>query len=286
MNDIKSLTERAYECFKVEIKDNIANIILSRPDKANSMIRSFWGELPQIVRAIDDNALARVIVLTAEGKHFSSGMDLSVFSTGPDLSAHEIGSVRANIMETLSVLQQAFTCLEAARMPVLMAAHGACMGATVDFASACDMRYCTSDAYFSIHEINIGMVADLGTFPRLPYLIPHGLARELAYTGRRMLGEEAKSSGFVNQVFETVEELHRAVFAIAREIANRSPLAVWGSKEMLNYGRDHSVVDSLRHMTLWQAGMFQDPDMIESFKALNEKRPGQFENLLPKISAL
>jgi len=286
MMGMSDVTSRTYECFRVEISDNVANIILSRPDKANSMIRPFWVELPQIVRAIDDNALARVIVLTAEGKHFSSGMDLSVFSTGPDLSAHEIGRVRANIMETLTVLQQAFTCLESSRMPVLMAAHGACMGATVDFASACDMRYCTRDAYFSIHEINIGMVADLGTFPRLPYLIPHGLVRELAYTGRRMLADEAKSSGFVNQVFETVEDMHKAVFAIAREIANRSPLAVWGSKEMLNYGRDHSVADSLRHMAVWQTGMFQNPDMVESFKALTEKRPGNFENLLPKISAL
>jgi len=171
-------------------------------------------------------------------------------------------------------------------MPVLMAAQGACMGATVDFASACDMRYCTKDASFSIYEINIGMVADLGTFPRLPYLIPHGLARELAYTGRRMLADEARSSGFVNQVFDSVEEMHKAVFAIAHEIADRSPLAVWGSKEMLNYGRDHSVADSLKHMAVWQAGMFQKPEILEAFKARAEKRPANFENLLPRISAL
>lgn len=283
---MSDVTQKTFECFKVEIKDNIANIILSRPDKANSMIRSFWLELPQIIREIDDKALARVIVLTAEGAHFSSGMDTSVFSTGVDLSKHELGRVQANLMETLKGLQQTFTCLEEARMPVLMAAQGACMGATVDFASACDIRYCTKDAYFSIYEINIGMVADLGTFPRLPYLIPHGLARELAYTGRRMLADEAKSSGFVNQVFDNVEEMHKAVFAIAQEIASRSPLAIWGSKEMLNYGRDHDVADALKHMAVWQAGMFQKQDIFEAFKARAEKRPANFENLLPRVSAL
>ncbi|MEQ9529903.1 MAG: crotonase/enoyl-CoA hydratase family protein [Parvibaculaceae bacterium] len=280
------LQQDAGECFKVEIRDHIAHIVLDRPEKMNAMNRDFWHDLPRIVREIDEGALARVIVISSTGKHFTAGMDLSVFTSGPDMKGKETGRVRANLMRTVLQLQKTFSCLDEARMPVLMAVQGGCIGGGVDFASACDMRYCTKDAFFCIQEINIGMTADVGTFPRLPHLMPQGLVRELAYTGRRLFAEEARSCGFVNAVFDTQEEMLDAVMGIARDIAARSPLAVLGSKEMLNYARDHSIADGLRHIAVWQSGMFQPADMMESFAAKSEKRDPEFDDLLPDQSAL
>lgn len=282
----RKLQTISYECFKVEIRDGIAHIVLNRPEKMNAMNRAFWRELPEIIREIDEGALARVIVISSTGKHFTAGMDLSVFTSGPDNAGKETGRVRANLMRTVLRLQKTFGCLDEARMPVLMAVQGGCIGGGVDFASACDMRYCTKDAFFCIQEINIGMTADVGTFPRLPHLMPQGLVRELAYTGRRLFADEAKSCGLVNAVFDTQEEMLEAVMGIARDIAARSPLAVHGSKEMINYARDHSIADGLKHIAVWQTGMFQPADMMESFTAKAEKREPRFDDLLPEEDAL
>jgi len=271
----------AYECFSVEIKDKVAHVQLSRPQALNSMTRAFWRELPQIVRSIDREGAARAIVLSSTGKHFTAGMDLSVFASGPGQSGKEAGRVRANLMRLVLKLQQTFSCLDDARVPILAAVHGGCIGGGVDMVSACDMRYATRDAFFCIQEINIGMTADVGTFPRLPYCMPQGLARELAYTGRRMHADEAKACGFVNALFDDHAQLLDAVNGIAVDIARRSPLAVWGSKEMLNYGRDHSIADSLRQIAVWQTGMFQPADMTEAFTAKTEGRDPAFEDLLP-----
>ncbi len=271
----------SYECFEVEIRDKVAMVTLSRPAEMNSMNRAFWTELPEIVGRLDDAAAARAIVLASTGKHFTAGMDLSVFTSGPDTSGKETGRVRANLMHTVLKLQKTFSCLDRARIPVLAAVQGGCIGGGVDMVSACDMRFATKDAFFCIQEINIGMTADVGTFPRLAYLMPQGLVRELAYTGRRFLAEEARACGFVNALFETHAELVDGVRGVAVEIARRSPLAVWGSKEMLNYGRDHTIDDALRHIAVWQTGMFQPADMREAFTARAEKRDPEFDDLLP-----
>jgi len=272
-----------YTCFDVRVEDKIAHIQLKRPEAFNSMVPEFWDELPQIVGALDDSGEARAIVLSSTGKHFTSGMDLSVFTGGgggEDPEA-EVGRRRANLRRGLLRLQETFSCLDRARMPVLAAIQGACIGGGVDMISACDMRYCSQDAFFCIQEINIGMTADVGTFPRLPHLIPQGMARELAYTGRRLHADEAREVGLVNRVFDTHEALVEGVLGIAREIAARSPLAVWGSKEMLNYARDHSIADGLDHIATWQSGMFQPGDMAEAFAAKSEKRDPSFQDLLP-----
>lgn len=276
----------SHECFTVEIRDHVAHLTLCRPAELNSMNRAFWKELPEIVRRLDDSAAARAIVLSSTGRHFTAGMDLSVFSSGPDLSDKETGRVRANLMKTVLLLQETFSCLDKARMPVLAAVQGGCIGGGVDMVSACDMRFASRDAFFCIQEINIGMTADVGTFPRLAYLMPQGLVRELAYTGRRLQADQAAACGFVNALFDTHEQLLDAVTGIAVDIAKRSPLAVWGSKEMLNYGRDHSIDDALRHIAVWQTGMFQPADMREAFAAKTEKRDPDFDDLLPVQDAI
>ena len=274
----------SYACFDVSLADKVAHIVLSRPEAYNTMIPEFWSELPEIVRTIDDAGEARAIVLSSTGRHFTAGMDLAVF-TSPDRNEGErdaeMGRRRANFRRQVLRLQETFSCLDRARMPALAAIQGGCIGGGVDMISACDMRYCSEDAFFCIQEVNIGMTADVGTFPRLPQLIPQGIVRELAYTGRRLGAREALEVGLVNRVFPTHEALVAGVLTIAREIAERSPLAVWGSKEMLNYARDHSIADGLDYIATWQTGMFQPADMLESFAAKTESRKPVYPDLLP-----
>lgn len=247
------------------------------------MIASFWTELPQIVREIDASASARAIVISSTGKHFSAGMDLEVFSGGSSLSVGpgvtEEGRKRAYLWMMVQHLQDSFTALEQARIPVLCAIQGGCIGGAIDMVSAADMRYCSADAFFCVMEINIGMTADVGTLQRLPKIIPEGIARELAYTGDRMPAQRALECGLVNQVFEDHDSLVEGVLEIAGRIATRSPLAIWGTKEMINYTRDHSVADGLRYIAGWQSGMFQPADMFEEFAAKGEKRAPIFEEL-------
>jgi enoyl-CoA hydratase len=147
--------------------------------------------------------------------------------------------------------------------------------------SACDIRYCTADAYFCIQEINIAMTADVGTFPRLCRLIPQGWVRELAYTGRRLPAATAKAIGLVNEVYADHAAMMSAVMATAREIAAKNPLAVTGSKVMINYARDHSTADALDYIAVWQSGMFARSHMTEAFRAQQEKRAAEFPDLVP-----
>jgi enoyl-CoA hydratase len=183
------------------------------------------------------------------------------------------------------MLQESFTSFERVRMPVLAAIQGGCIGGAVDMVTAADMRYATADAFFVIQEINIGMTADVGTLQRLPKIIPDGVARELAYTGRRMSAQRALEVGLINEIFPTHEDLVAGVLDIAREIASKSPLAIWGTKEMLLYSRDHSVTDGLNHIATWQTGMFQPSDMVETFTAKAEGRDPEFPDLLPAPDA-
>jgi len=274
-------------CFAVEIKDRIAGIKMNRPDKANSMVPAFWTELPELIGEIDGDGKTRVAVLSGEGKHFTSGMDLSAFAglnaLGKDA---EPGRARAALRNLIQSLQDTFTSLEAARMPVIAAIHGACLGGGMDLITACDLRYCTEDAFFAIEEINIGMTADVGTLQRLPALVSLGVARDWAYSGRRISAEEARERGLINGVFADHAAMMDAVDEIAAGIAAKSPLAVWGTKEMLTHARDNPVSAGLDHVATWNSGMLQPADMMEAMAARQQKRAGKFDDLLPIIKSL
>ena len=278
------MTEPAYTCFDVSIADGVAHIQLARPQAMNAMNRAFWNELPAIVKDIDDNAKARVIVISSTGKHFSAGMDLTVFTdgqgaaNGPAADRYIQGEAMRRFVHHL---QGTFSCLDEARIPVLVAIQGGCIGGAVDFTSACDIRYCTQDAFFCIQEINIAMTADVGTFPRLCKLIPEGWVRELAYTGRRLPAQRAKEIGLVNEIYPDHASLVAAVMETAREIASKNPSAISDSKVMINYARDHSIKDALDYIAVWQAGMFAPPHMAEAFRAKQENRDPAFPDLAP-----
>jgi enoyl-CoA hydratase len=270
------------KALKVDIDEHyVAEISLNRPHAINSMNADFWSELPAIIDALDRESAARVVILRSQGKHFSAGMDLSVIGNIGNSEGHEPARAAEKARRWILDLQYTFTALEQARMPVISAIQGACIGAGVDMICATDMRFCTSNAYFNIKETALGITADVGTLQRIQHVMPSGLARELAYSSRNLGAEEALACGFVNKVYADQEQMLEAVRTLATEIAKHSPMAVHGTKAMLNYSRDHSIEDSLNHMATWQSGMLQAPDVQEAMKANSEKRAPRFDNLLP-----
>ena len=277
----------AYSSFEYELKDQVAHISMCRGDNFNTMTKVFWSELPELIDKISDEGEARVIVLSAQGKHFCAGMDLANFQDDGDFLSTGTKKVsqgrksEAQFRMTRE-LQYSISCLEKARVPVIAAIQGACIGGAVDLVTACDIRYATNDAFFCIQEINIGMAADVGTLQRLPYLIPEGIVRELAYTGRRFSADEALKYGLVNAVFDTHEAVIDHALSVAHEIADKAPLAVTGAKEVLNYNRDHTVEESLNYTALWNSAMNFSDDMMEAFKSKTEKRDSDFQGLVKK----
>jgi enoyl-CoA hydratase len=283
MTNTANAFDAEWSCFAVTLEDKVAHIRLNRPEAMNSMNRAFWNELPAIVRDIDDNARARVIVISSTGKHFSAGMDLQNFAgVGGDGRASADRGVAGEASRLhLRSLQDTFSCLDQARMPVIAAIQGGCVGGGVDMTSACDIRYASADAFFCIQEINIGMTADAGTFPRLCKLIPQGWVRELAYTGMRLPAQRALEVGLVNQVLPDHDAVVAHALSVAKEIASKSPLAVTGSKVMINYAREHDTQSALDYLCAWQSGMFAGPHMAEAFQAKAAKRDPEFPDLSP-----
>ncbi len=274
-----------YTRLRISRVDGVGHIELSRPDEFNRMPPAFWQEFPAAVAEMDAGGDVRVVILSSTGKHFSSGMDLAVFTEARASVSRDRGRLGEAGRRGIGRFQDAFNVLQDVRMPVIAAVQGACMGGGVDMVAACDMRYCTADAFFCIQEINIGLAADVGTLQRLPLLIPDGLMRELAYTGRRMYAEEAQQVGLVNAVFETRESMLETVRGIAGQIASQSPLAVTSTKHLLNYGREHGVRDSLAYQQVWMGAVSHGGDMARYFDAKSRGEEAEYEDLPPLPSA-
>lgn len=269
----------SYKTLTVTLENHIATVRLNRPEKANAMNVDMWQEIRQAFRWVDDTPDARVAILEGEGKLFTAGIDLEMMM-GMGLTIHNDceARMRENLRRVILDMQDTLTSLERCRKPVLAAIHGGCVGGGIDLITCADMRYCSSDAYFTIKEIDIGMTADVGTLQRLPKLIGEGMARELAYTGRRFTAAEARDMRLVNQVFDSREALQAGVREMAATIAAKSPLAIRGTKEMITYARDHSVADSLNYIATWNAAMLLSDDLQEAMMANMGKRPAEFKN--------
>jgi enoyl-CoA hydratase len=267
-------------CFSLTTNDHVAHLVLNKPDSLNTMHPTFWRELDSVLRYLNDAGEARALVISSTGKHFSAGMSLDTFSSAISMDA-DSPEGRAAIYDSLTDMQSTFTLLESMRIPVIAAIHGGCIGGAVDMVTACCIRYASQDAFFCIQEINIGMVADVGTLQRLPKLLPMGLVKELAYTGRRLTAACAHQFGLVTQIFETQEAMLIGALACAHEITQKPPVAVWGTKQALNYARDHSVEDSLRQMGWLQGAIWSNAHIREAMVAAKEKRPTDFPPLAP-----
>jgi len=278
------MSNKEFNCFKLDVENHIGNLVLSRPDELNTMSRDFWVELGEVLEVINRDSDIRVVVMSSTGKHFCAGMDLSAFSNGvdniPDDKKPDHARIGEAVYRVAKELQEYISTLEKIRVPVIAAIHGGCIGGAVDMVTACDIRLASNDAFFCIQEINIGMAADVGTLQRLPKIIPDSKMREMAYTGRRMYAEEAKEAGLVSGTYGSQEELLEAANKLAREIASKSPVAIYGLKAVMNYSRDHNVNDSLEYNALWSGAMLSQKDMTEQMTANMEKRDASFNELV------
>ena len=266
------------QCFKLTQQDHVAHLVLNRAEAMNTMHPLFWRELDGVLTQLHREGSARALVISSTGKHFSAGMALETFGGAialDDASAEG----RAAIFDLLTDMQATFTKLETLRIPVIAAIQGGCIGGAVDMVTACCIRYATADAFFCIQEINIGMVADVGTLQRLPKLVPLGVVKELAYTGRRLSAQRALGYGLVNEVFESQQAMVDAALQCAAEIAAKPPVAVWGTKQVIHYTRDHSVEDSLKQMGWVQGAIWSNANVREAVTAMKEKRVAEFAPL-------
>ena len=267
-------------CFELNIDQHIAHLVLNRPDRLNALDMTVWRELDEVLQQLHQTNQARVLVISSTGKHFSAGMSLEAFGESVSMD-DQSAEGRAAIFDMLGGLQATFTRLETLRMPVIVAIQGGCIGGAVDMVTAACLRYASADAFFCIQEINIGMVADVGTLQRLPKLMPMAVVKELAYTGRRLSADKALQYGLVNEVFADAAAALAAAMKTAKEIASKPPVAIWGTKQALHYARDHSVDDALKQMGLLQSGIWSNPHVKEAITAFQKKQAASFPDLAP-----
>ncbi len=269
----------ATTCFSLNLTaDHVAHLVLNRPETMNTMHPTFWRELDEVLTELHNGGKARVLVISSTGKHFSAGMALETFAGAIQMD-DQSPEGRAAIFDLLTDMQTTFTKIENLRIPVICAIQGGCIGGAVDMVTTACIRYASADAFFCIQEINIGMVADVGTLQRLPKLIPFAVVKEMAYTGRRLPAAKALAYGLVNEVFDTHEATVDAALRCAKEIASKPPVAIWGTKQAVTYARDHSVEDSLRQMGWLQGAIWSNAHVRESIAAMKDKRAGEFTPL-------
>ena len=263
----------------LEVKNQIAFVELARPNKANALNKTLWFEIESVAIWVDQTPEVRVMILSGQGKHFCSGIDFSLAMQliGSTQNLPE-GHKQEYLFHEVLKLQRAFTALENCKKPIIATIHGGCIGGGVDLITACDMRYASSDATFCVKEIDLAIVADIGTLQRLPRLIGEGRARELCFTGRNVSAQEGLEMGLVNAVFETKDKMINQVTDIAIKIAQKSPLTIRGIKHVMNYSRDHSVADGLQYVATWNASMLLSEDIQIAMKSLMSKTPPIFKD--------
>ena len=267
--------------FSLETQNRVAHLQLNRPERLNTMSPPFFPALRDAVRGLGAAGDVRALVISSTGRHFCAGMALDVFGSGDALLVTSTARARLAFQESLRRLMDCFSALDEARFPVICAIQGGCVGGALDLATACDIRVCSADAFFTVQEIAIGMAADLGVLQRLPKIVPPGVAREMAYTGERLGAERALAVGLVNAVLPNAAAVIDHAMALARSIAARSPLAIAGSKLALNHARDHSTASALQQMTLLQSAIFDTDEMATAIAAWKAKGTPAFEPLAP-----
>ena len=269
------------EFFEISPLGGVTHLVLNRPERLNTMTPAFFPALRDAVRGLADAGTTRVLVISSTGKHFSAGMALEVFDGNEALLHTGSARSRFSFQESLRRLVDCFSALDEVRFPVICAVQGGCIGGALDLASACDIRLCSADAFFTVQEIHIGMMADVGVLQRLPKIVPQGVARQMAYTGERVGAQRALAVGLVNAVWPDAPSLLEHSLALAQDIAAKSPLAIAGSKLALNHARDHGTAAALQQMTLLQSAIFDIDEMGLAIAAWKDKRPAEFQALTP-----
>nr|WP_296772958.1 crotonase/enoyl-CoA hydratase family protein [Rhodococcus sp. (in: high G+C Gram-positive bacteria)] len=272
------MTERNWNAFSVEISDAVAEVVLLGPGKGNAMGPDFWSECPRLFAQLDADPEVRAIVLSGSGKNFTYGLDLAAMGGefAPLMADKALAGPRAVFHDTIKRMQLAGNAVAECRKPVVAAVHGWCIGGGLDIISSADIRYASSDAKFSIREVKVAIVADMGSLARLPAIIGDGHLRELALTGKDIDAQRAEKIGLVNDVFADHDAVLAAARATAAEIAANPPLVVHGIKTVLDHSRSAAVADSLRYVAAWNAAFLASNDLTEAITSVFEKRPAHF----------
>lgn len=267
-----------YKVFEVEREGNIAWVFMNRPDKLNACGPDFWREIINVMEEMDADDDVRVVILAGRGKAFTSGIDL--IAMAPEVPALTekgvMGRKKMELVKKILNLQDSITALEKCRKPVIAAIHGYCIGAGVDIITACDIRLAAYDATFSVREVRLAIVADVGTLQRLPRIVGEGFAKELTYTAKDIDAKRAGEMGLINSVYPDKDALYAGAKEMAEEIAEQSPLAVMSAKEVINYCRDKTVADGLDYVAQRSANILPSDDLFEALTAFAERRKPKF----------
>jgi len=274
----------SYARLRVEKSPNgIAEVVLNRPNKLNIMDFQFFEEVGKAFNELDSDSNVKVIILWAEGKIFTAGLDLK--SAIADITSAQKDSDSTAVKSTVffkrvTELQKSFLAINKCKKPVIAAIHSTCIGGGVDLICWCDIRLASQDANFSIKETQIAIVADLGTLQRIGKLTSKGFAREMAFTGEAVSAERALKFGFINEIYANKDELLKGARAMATKIADNSPLVVQGTKISLEYADEHSTLDGLNQIALWNTSFLMSEDLTEAVASFIEKRKAIFRNKL------
>lgn len=262
-------------------REHVVHVQLNRPEKRNALNLAMWEELRVCFDTLSVDADCRAVVLSGAGKIFTSGIDLAaLMSVGSEIQRSDAARTALALRPTITRLQDSFTAMERCPKPVICAVHSACIGGGVDMITACDIRMCSNDAFFQVKEVDLGLAADVGTLQRLPKVLGNdSLVRELCFSARRMYAGEALQAGLVSRVFESREELLEACLRLASQIASKSPVAVAGTKHLLNYSRDHTVADGLAYVAVWNSMMLQTEDVARAAQASVTKQTAVYSKL-------
>eukprot|EP01104_Vermistella_antarctica_P017179 TRINITY_DN6046_c0_g1_i1.p1 TRINITY_DN6046_c0_g1~~TRINITY_DN6046_c0_g1_i1.p1 ORF type:complete len:294 (+),score=66.88 TRINITY_DN6046_c0_g1_i1:1340-2221(+) len=260
----------------------IAEVVLNRPKKLNTMTKTFFEEVGEAFRMLDVDEEVRAVLLWAEGRLFTAGLDLKEAFGSSSLSSDDKPPASANLQlyKHVKEWQRYFENIRLCRKPVIAAVHGKCIGGGIDLTSPCDFRVCTSDAAFVVKETAVGIVADLGTLQRIARIIGPGPAREMVFTANTIDSQRALEWKYVNRVFETKEDMLGGARELARTIANNSPLVVQAAKRVMNYAEGHTIEEGLDHVALWNSAFLQSEDLMEAFFAFMQKRKPKYKSRL------
>ncbi|KAL6067612.1 Delta(3,5)-Delta(2,4)-dienoyl-CoA isomerase, peroxisomal [Balamuthia mandrillaris] len=271
----------AYTTLRIDRRDNgVAEVVLCRAKQLNTMTPTFFEELGRAFKELDEDETVRVVLLWAEGRVFTAGLDLKAASLlMPDTSKSR-AAISVEFMKMLKKWQGSMTQIQECKKPVIAAVHSHCIGGGVDLVTACDIRICTEDASFSIAETKLAIVADLGTLQRITRIVGKGVAREMAFTSEPLSAERSLRHGLVTRVYKDKEALLEAGRAMAQTIADLSPLVVQGTKKVLEYAEEHTLAEGLQHVGLWNAAFLHSEDLVEAMMAFMQKRKPSFKNNL------
>ncbi len=261
-------------------RDAVVEVTLTGPGKGNALGPDFWAEMPPLFRALDADESVRAIVVTGSGDHFSYGLDLGAYGrqwAGMLGADGGLAKPRTQLHDQVRTMQSALDAVAECRKPVAAAISGWCIGGGVDLIAACDVRYASAGAKFSIREVKVAMVADMGSLQRLPLIIGDGHVRELALTGKDVDAAYAARIGLVNDVLETPADALAAAREFADEVAGNPPLVVQGIKQVLDADRSARVNAGLKLVAAWNSAFLPSMDLLEAMGAFAERRPPEFK---------